>query len=68
MRDYSECIAMYLDPPKPSVLERFPLFGEFVVRGSTAYQFHKWKILKLDARCFYTFGNETDYLSMRGGI
>ena len=28
------CIAIYLDPQKQSVMERFLLLGEFVVRGS----------------------------------
>jgi hypothetical protein len=33
-RDYSICIAIYLDPQKQSVIERFLLLGEFVIRGS----------------------------------
>ena len=29
------CTAIYLDPQKQSVIERFSLLGEFVIRGST---------------------------------
>ena len=32
-------IAIHLDPQKQSVVERFPLVGEFVVRGSTGYTY-----------------------------
>ena len=30
-------IALYLDPQRQSVIERFSLLGEFVTRGSTVY-------------------------------
>ena len=30
-------IAIYLDPHKQSVIERFPLLGKFVIRGFTEY-------------------------------
>ena len=30
-------IAIYLDPQKQSVIERFVLLGEFVMRGSAVY-------------------------------
>ena len=30
-------MAIYLVPRKQSVVERFPLLGEFVIRGSSAY-------------------------------
>ena len=34
-RGYFVCIAIYLVPQKQSVIERFLLLGEFVVRGLT---------------------------------
>ena len=33
--DYFMHIAKHLDPQKQSVIERFSLLGEFVIRGST---------------------------------
>ena len=44
-RGYFICIAMYLDPQKQSVIERFSLLGEFVNRGSTVCTVHT-KIVK----------------------
>ena len=38
-RDYFICIAIYLDPQKQSVIERFLLLGEFVVRDSSELGF-----------------------------
>ena len=31
------CTAIYLDPQKQSVIEKFPLLGEFVIRGSSVF-------------------------------
>ena len=39
-RGYLKCTAIYLDPPKLSVIERFSLLGEFVKRGFTVYQYN----------------------------
>ena len=44
-RGYFIHIAIYLDPEKQSVIERFSLLVEFVIRGSTVmctHVFYKW--------------------------
>ena len=43
-RGYLICTAIYLVPPKQSVIERFSLLREFVKRGSTVYCFSKQEL------------------------
>ena len=39
------CTAICLDPWKLSVIERFTLLGEFVIRGSTVFSSHMHAII-----------------------
>ena len=40
------CTAICLDPRKPSVIERFSLLGEFVIRGSAVYVYIRREFYK----------------------
>ena len=37
LRGCFTCMTIYLDPHKQSVIQRFPLLGNFVIRGPTVY-------------------------------
>ena len=47
------CVTIYLDPQKQSVIERFPLLGEFVKRGSTVYMLN-FKLDSMMVSCLKT--------------
>ena len=56
-------IAIYLDPQKQSVIERFSLLGEFVMRGSTVLYSYAWLCTRTDVHMLVSI-YQSAYLCM----